>query len=80
VANSRVDLAIVRAVIDIANAIGISAVAEGVETLEQVTGLQMLGCQIAQGFFFSHPLPAREFDRLLTGHFAPAGCYSLPPA
>jgi len=74
VANSRVDLAIVRAVIDIANAIGISAVAEGVETLEQVTGLQTLGCQIAQGYFFSHPLPAREFDRLLTGHFAPASC------
>ena len=74
VANSRVDLAIVRAVIDIANAIGISAVAEGVETLEQVTGLQTLGCQIAQGYFFSHPLPATEFDRLLTGHFAPASC------
>jgi EAL domain-containing protein (putative c-di-GMP-specific phosphodiesterase class I) len=70
VAESGVDLAIVRAVIEIANAIGISAVAEGVETLDQVTGLQMLGCQIAQGYFFSHPLPAREFDELLTVHFA----------
>ena len=70
VAESGVDLAIVRAVIEIANAIGISAVAEGVETLAQVTGLQTLGCQIAQGYFFSHPLPAREFDELLTVHFA----------
>jgi diguanylate cyclase (GGDEF)-like protein/PAS domain S-box-containing protein len=70
VADSGVDLAIVRAVIEIANAIGISAVAEGVETLAQVTGLQTLGCQIAQGYFFSHPLPAGEFDELLTVHFA----------
>ena len=70
-AESRVDVAIVRAVIEIANAIGISAVAEGVETLDQVTGLRTLGCQIAQGYFFSHPLPAGEFDRLLAGHFAP---------
>jgi diguanylate cyclase (GGDEF)-like protein/PAS domain S-box-containing protein len=70
VAESGVDLAIVRAVIEIANAIGISAVAEGVETLAQVTGLQTLGCHIAQGYFFSHPLPASEFDELLTVHFA----------
>ncbi len=70
VAESGVDLAIVRAVIEIANAIGISAVAEGVETLAQVTGLQMLGCHIAQGYFFSHPLPTSEFDELLTVHFA----------
>ncbi|HTW02024.1 MAG TPA: EAL domain-containing protein [Streptosporangiaceae bacterium] len=67
---SRVDLAIVRAVIDLANAIGISAVAEGVETLDQVAGLRTLGYRIAQGYFFSHPLPAKEFEDLLTGHFA----------
>ena len=71
-ARSRVDLAIVRAVIDLANAIGISAVAEGVETLDQVAGLRTLGYRIAQGYFFSHPLPAKEFEDLLTGHFARA--------
>jgi hypothetical protein len=37
-----------------------------------VTGLQLLGCRVAQGYFFSHPLPAREFNELLTAHFAPA--------
>jgi diguanylate cyclase (GGDEF)-like protein/PAS domain S-box-containing protein len=73
VAESRVDSAIVRAVIELANAIGIAAVAEGVETRDQVTGLRMLGCRVAQGYFFSRPLPAKEFDDLLTGHFAPAG-------
>jgi diguanylate cyclase (GGDEF)-like protein/PAS domain S-box-containing protein len=70
VADSRVDAAIVRAVIDLANAIGISAVAEGVETVDQVAGLTMLGCQVAQGFYFSRPLCAKDFDALITRHFA----------
>jgi EAL domain-containing protein (putative c-di-GMP-specific phosphodiesterase class I) len=70
VAQSPVDSAIVRAVVDLARAIGISAVAEGVETLEQVVGLRELGCEVAQGFYFSHPLQAADFDELLTRHFA----------
>ena len=77
VAESPVDSAIVRAVIDLANAMGIAAVAEGVETKDQVAGLKMLGCHVAQGFYFSQPLRAGEFDELLTRHFArtagPAG-------
>ena len=72
IAESRVDSAIVRAVIDLANAIGIGAVAEGVETPDQVTGLRMLGCRVAQGYFFSHPLPPNEFYELLKRHFARA--------
>jgi diguanylate cyclase (GGDEF)-like protein/PAS domain S-box-containing protein len=86
VAESRVDSAIVRAVIDIANAIGISAVAEGVETADQVAGLKMLGCRVAQGYFFSRPLPAKEFNELLTAHFAGLsgftgqGMAATPPA
>jgi diguanylate cyclase (GGDEF)-like protein len=70
VAESPVDSAIVRAVIDLANAMGISAVAEGVETKDQAAGLTMLGCQVGQGFYFSHPLRAEEFDELLIRHFA----------
>ena len=68
-ADSTVDSAIVRAVIDLANAIGIATVAEGVENAEQVAELRNLGCQIGQGFFFSRPLPAADFDALLTAHF-----------
>ncbi len=70
VAESPVDSAIVRAIIDLANAMGISAVAEGVETKDQVDELKMLGCQVGQGFYFSRPLRAEEFDELLTRHFA----------
>jgi len=77
VAESPVDSAIVGAVIDLANAMDISAVAEGVETKGQVAGLKRLGCEVGQGFYFSQPLHAEEFDELLARHFArtsgPAG-------
>jgi predicted signal transduction protein with EAL and GGDEF domain len=35
-----------------------------------LAGLRTLGCPVAQGFYFSHPLRAEEFDELLTRHFA----------
>jgi len=79
VAESQVDLAIVRAIIDLAHAMGISAVAEGVETEDQAAELNMLGCPVGQGFYFSRPLPAEEFGELLIRHSArsadrPARC------
>jgi diguanylate cyclase (GGDEF)-like protein/PAS domain S-box-containing protein len=70
VAENSVDLAIVRAVIDLADAMGISSVAEGVETKDQLAGLRTLRCQVGQGFYFSHPLRAEDFDELLTRQFA----------
>jgi len=69
VADSPVDSAIVKAIIDLANAIGITAIAEGVETAGQVTELMGLGCRVGQGFYFSEPLCAAAFDKLLTYHF-----------
>jgi diguanylate cyclase (GGDEF)-like protein/PAS domain S-box-containing protein len=69
VAESPVDSAIVRAVVDLANAIGIASVAEGVETESQAAELKTLGCQVGQGFYFSHPLCAEQFDELLARHF-----------
>jgi diguanylate cyclase (GGDEF)-like protein len=52
--------AIVRAVLGMANALGLDAVAEGVETDEQRRRLIELGCGVGQGFLFSRPLPAAE--------------------
>ena len=72
VADSRVDSAIVRAVIDLTRAMGITAVAEGVETQGQAAELTALGCPTGQGFYFSRPLPASAFDELLTRHFTTA--------
>ncbi len=77
IGESAVDSAIVGAIIDLANAMGIAAVGEGVETKDQFAGLKLLGCQVGQGFYFSQPLRAEEFSDLLTRHFAgppdPAG-------
>jgi diguanylate cyclase (GGDEF)-like protein/PAS domain S-box-containing protein len=48
----------VRAVIDLARTLGLTAVAEGVEQTDQATALFKLGCPLAQGFLFAKPLSA----------------------
>ncbi len=72
IARSPVDAAIVRAVIDLANAMGIATVAEGVETDDQARRLQLVGCRVAQGYLFSRPLRSDAFDKLLDRHFSAA--------
>ncbi|MGH8633524.1 MAG: putative bifunctional diguanylate cyclase/phosphodiesterase, partial [Burkholderiales bacterium] len=59
------DAAIVSAIIAISHSLGLKVVAEGVETAEQLAFLRSLGCDGAQGYYFSRPVPADEFARLL---------------
>ena len=59
------DAAIVRAVNEMADTIGIGVVAEGVETDEQVRMASALGCGYAQGFHFSEPVPVSHVEDLL---------------
>jgi diguanylate cyclase (GGDEF)-like protein len=54
------DTSIVRAIIDLAHALGLTVVAEGVETDEQATVLREMGCDIGQGYLWSRPVPAAE--------------------
>jgi EAL domain-containing protein (putative c-di-GMP-specific phosphodiesterase class I) len=57
--------AIVSAMIDLANSLGVKVVAEGVETQEQRAFLIDRGCHMAQGYFFSLPLRAEDFAWML---------------
>jgi diguanylate cyclase (GGDEF)-like protein len=59
------DPAIVTAVIERAHELGMIAVADGVETREQVEHLKALGCDVGQGRFFAHPRPAEAITELL---------------
>ena len=65
VADEGFDAAIVESVIDLAHAVGLSVVAEGLETPEQLERLRELGCDHAQGYLFSKPRPAQDLDTLL---------------
>jgi len=51
------DTAIVRSVIELAHALNLTVVAEGIERPEQLEELRSLGCDVAQGYLFSTPLP-----------------------
>lgn len=59
------DGTLVAAVIDMARALKVRVVAEGVETLEQLTFLTGLKCDEAQGYYFSTPVPPDAFAKLL---------------
>jgi diguanylate cyclase (GGDEF)-like protein/PAS domain S-box-containing protein len=57
--------ALVRSIIDLATALDVGTVAEGVERPEQASALSTLGCHVAQGFYFARPQPAPAISRLL---------------
>lgn len=56
---------VVANIIRMAKELAIDVVAEGVETSEQVDFLRSSNCDMAQGFFFSRPIPMKEFEELL---------------
>ncbi len=62
------DTAIVSAVVSLAHALSMKVVAEGVETTEEFERLRALGCDFAQGYYFSEPLPGKELDALLASN------------
>jgi EAL domain-containing protein (putative c-di-GMP-specific phosphodiesterase class I) len=59
------DEAITSAIIAMAHRLGLSVVAEGVETVQQLEFLRGAGCDIMQGFYFAEPRPAEKIRLLL---------------
>ena len=56
---------IISAIIGMANRLGLPVIAEGVETKEQADMLLSFGCNQMQGYYFSKPLPAADFENLI---------------
>jgi predicted signal transduction protein with EAL and GGDEF domain len=65
IANNVVDQAIASATITAAHRLGVTVVAEGVETVDQCTTLAGLQCDAAQGYLFAKPMPAEQFSTRL---------------
>lgn len=58
---------ILKFIMDIARSMGLSVIAEGVETKEQLEYLRKIGCDYAQGYYLAKPMTCQEFERLLSG-------------
>jgi diguanylate cyclase len=63
----RRNAAIVRSTIELGHNLGLTVVAEGVETDHELAELRRFGCDEAQGFLFSRPMPAAALERWLSG-------------
>ena len=65
------DAAITANLVSLAHALGLVAVAEGIESDGQLASMRELGCDLAQGFLFARPMPARQVptSRYLAGGF-----------
>ncbi len=64
------DQAIVSAIIKMAQSLGMTTIAEGVETSEQAAYLRELGCDEIQGYWLSRPVRAQAFERLVLKPFS----------
>jgi EAL domain-containing protein (putative c-di-GMP-specific phosphodiesterase class I) len=76
------DDAIVRSIVTLASDLGMQVVAEGIETVEQLTALRALKCTYGQGYYFSRPLPAQHAEAFVTaasGVPGPTVIRPLPP-
>ena len=68
IAGSTEDSALARGILTLGQTLGLTTVAEGIETAEQLVALRELGCQLGQGYFFARPLGPAAVDALLEGH------------
>ncbi len=61
------DKVIIECIINMAKNLNLEVVCEGIETLEQISLLKDLGCEIGQGYVFSRPIPIEEFEEKFLG-------------
>lgn len=64
--SERKDTRMLEVILDISDSLGVPTIAEGVETAEQLATLKAMGCDIVQGYYFSKPVSAPEFEVFLS--------------
>jgi diguanylate cyclase (GGDEF)-like protein/PAS domain S-box-containing protein len=69
VENEAKDAAITANLVTLAHALGVLAIAEGIESSGQLDSMRGLGCDLAQGYLFARPLPAGQIRNVLAGGF-----------
>ncbi len=62
------NLEVVQAILNLAHHLGMSVVAEGIETQEQLSLLRLLGCELGQGYLFAQPLDPQAIETLFLSH------------
>ena len=77
-AETGVDCQIVAAIVQMARALSMAVIAEGVETAAQWTCLRDLGCHLAQGHYFARPMPASQMTSLVADASARGGLLRVP--
>lgn len=65
------DALLIKSTVDLAHALGLKVVAEGVETAEAAALLQAMGCDAGQGYYFAKPMPLADFSAFLARQLGP---------
>jgi EAL domain-containing protein (putative c-di-GMP-specific phosphodiesterase class I) len=68
--DDRNDMAVVEAIIAMGHALGMSVLAEGVETSEQFDFLARKGCDFMQGYYFARPVPFDVLEKMLLAEYS----------
>ncbi|WP_373542302.1 putative bifunctional diguanylate cyclase/phosphodiesterase [Chamaesiphon sp.] len=63
---NTIDAGIVRTIVNLGHQLQLNVIAEGVETIEQLEFLRSINCDAVQGFLFSHPVSASDFEAMIT--------------
>ena len=79
-ARSRDSRVIVKTIIDLAHGLGLTAIAEGVETTDQLAILRELGCDVVQGYLIAQPLEPQELAPWAARHKRRWKLLNSPPA
>lgn len=69
-ANDKNATCILKSIIDMAHALDIRIVSEGIETVEQLEMLKSINCEIGQGFLFAKPMPIEDYDKMIKSYSA----------